>query len=116
MALFTDGPISGMEDLTARDTQLPTVANVEGIDVTQKLVLAQEELALELKTLMSGQRNAGQAFWHPAQPKTIHSVVVTPALKLCHTFRALQMVYEDAYSSQLNDRYAAKRDQFQTRA
>jgi hypothetical protein len=63
MALFTDGPVSGMEDLTAQDTQLPNVANVEG-----------------------------------------------------HTFRTLEMVYGDAYSSQLNDRYASKRDQFQERA
>jgi hypothetical protein len=36
MALFTDGPVAGMEDLMAQDTQLTNVANVEGIDVTQK--------------------------------------------------------------------------------
>jgi hypothetical protein len=43
-------------------------------------------------------------------------VVVTPALKLWHTFRSLEMVYSDAYNSQLNDRYAGKRDQFHARA
>jgi len=104
-----------MEDLTAQDTQLSNVASVEGIDVTQKLVLAQEELALEITTLLSGSRRAEQAFWLAAQP-TIADVVVTPALKLWHTFRTLEMVYGDAYSSQLNDRYAAKRDQFHERA
>ena len=115
MALFTDGPVSGLEDLTAQDTQLPNVASVEGIDVTQKLVLAQEELALEITTLLNGSRRAEQAFWLSAQPQ-IANVVVTPPLKLWHTFRTLQMMYADAYSSQLNDRYAAKRDQFQERA
>ena len=115
MALFTDGLVSGMEDLTAQDTQLSNVANVEGIDVTQKLALAQEELALEISTMLSGSRGAEQAFWLNARPQ-IDNVVVTPALKLWHTFRALEMVYGDAYSSQLNDRYAAKRDQFHERS
>ena len=36
MALFTDGPISCIEDLTAQDSQLLNVASVEGIDMTQK--------------------------------------------------------------------------------
>jgi hypothetical protein len=115
MALFTDGPVSGMEDLTAQDTQLTNVATVEGIDVTQKLFLAQEELALELATLLNGSKRAEQAIWLAPQT-TIKNVVVTPALKLWHTFRTLAMVYRDAYSNQLNDRYAAKRDQFEERA
>jgi len=115
MALFRDGLVSGLEDLTAQDTQLSNVANVEGIDVTQKLALAQEELALEITTLLSASRGAERAFWLNARP-TIDNVVVTPALKLWHTFRALEMVYGDAYSSQLNDRYAAKRDQFHERS
>jgi hypothetical protein len=115
MALFTDGLVSGMEDLTAQDTQLTNVATVEGIDVTQKLALAQEELALEIATLLSGSRRVEEAFWLTALPK-IENVVVTPPLKLWHTFRALEMVYGDAYSSQLNHRYAAKRDQFHQRA
>jgi hypothetical protein len=115
MALFTDGPVSGMEDLTAQDTQLPNVANVEGIDVTQKLLVAQEELAVELRTLLNGTSRAEPAFWLRTQPK-IANVVVTPELKLWHTFRTLELVYGDAYASQLNDRYAAKRDQFHQRA
>jgi len=115
MALFTDGPVSGMEDLTAQDTQMASVTNVEGIDVTQKLFLAQEDLALELETLLNGSRRSEPAVWIAPQA-TIKNVVVTPALKLWHTFRSLEMVYGDAYSSQLNDRYAAKRDQFQERA
>jgi hypothetical protein len=43
---------------------------------------------------------------------TTGNIVVTPALQLWHTYRSLEMVYGDAYANQLNDRYAAKRDQF----
>src|ERR1051326_6961503 len=53
MALFNDGPASGIADLQGHDSQLLDVAHVEGIDVTRKLALAQEELALELTTLLA---------------------------------------------------------------
>lgn len=115
MALFTDGPVSAMADLTAQDTQLFNVASSEGIDVTQKLLLAQDELSLELNAMLEGAYYTDAAFWLPAQA-TINNVVVTPALKLWHTYRTLELVYRDAYSNQLNDRYKAKRDQFQDRA
>ena len=114
MALFTDGFASSMEDLTAQDSQLLDVASVEGIDVTQKLALAQEELALELDALLTRLSYVDQLFWLAPQPR-LGSVVVTPALKLWHTFRSLEMVYSDAYNNQLNDRYAGKRDQFHVR-
>jgi hypothetical protein len=97
MALFTDGAISCIDELAAQDSQLLGVTNTEGIDVTQKIALAQEELAVELDILAPGQRRA---------------MVVTPALKLWHTFRTLEMVYSDAYNSQLNDRYAGMQQQF----
>ncbi|HEY2018931.1 MAG TPA: hypothetical protein VGH38_35745 [Bryobacteraceae bacterium] len=115
MALFTDGPVSCILDLTARDTQLLNVAVAEGIDVTQKLALAQDELALELTTLLNRLSYTDQAFWLPPQAD-LGSVVVTPALKLWHTLRSLELVYADAYNNQLNDRYAGKRDQFHRQA
>jgi hypothetical protein len=111
MALFTDGPISSIEDLTAQDSQLLNVANVEGIDVTQKLALAQEQLALDLTTLLDRMSFVSQASWL-APPPSLGSVVITPALKMWHTFHTLELVYADAFASQLNDRYAARRDQF----
>ena len=44
MALFTDGPISCILDLTARDTQLLNVAVAEGIDVTQRNAVSANHL------------------------------------------------------------------------
>jgi hypothetical protein len=115
MALFMDGQVSGIEDLTAQDSQLLDVVQVENIDVTEKLVLAQDELAVELDTLLMRLRSNEQPFLHMVTSK-IAAVVVTPPLKMWHTFRALEMVYADAYNNQLNDRYAGKRDQFHARA
>ena len=111
MALFTDGPASSIDDMSAQDSQLLTVANVEGIDVTQKIGLAQDEISMELTTLLTSLNYTGQLFWVPPQPN-IGGVVVTAPLKLWHTLRSLELVYMDAYNSQLNDRYAGKRDQF----
>jgi len=103
MALFTDGPASTIEDLAAQDSQLLDVASVEGIDLTRKLALAQEAVAIDLEAVM---RRVGNG------PARMGHVVVTPALRLWHTYRALELAYGDAYYSQLNDRYAAKRDRF----
>ena len=102
MALFTDGPVSTIEDLTGQDSQILDVASTESIDLGRKLALAQEEVGVEL-SLALDRADAG---------RNTGNVVVTPALKLWLTFRTLEMTYRDAYYSQLNDRYAGKRDAF----
>src|SRR5690242_13287436 len=101
MALFTDGPPASMEDLSAHDSQLMSVASAEGIDVTAKLAVAHEAIGIELAGMLS--ESGGPA---------LRRVVATPLVRLWHVFRTLEAVYRDAYSSQLNDRYGAKRDQF----
>ena len=108
MALFTDGEVSSIEDLRGYDTQLLEVAHIEGIDVTRKLLLAQDEIAEEVATLL-----AGRVGWRTLNlTPAAGNVVVTAPLKLWHTYLALELVYRDAYHSQLNDRYAGKRDEF----
>ena len=111
MALFTDGPVSTIEDLTGQDSQLLDVARTEGVDLRRKLELAQEEIGLELSALLGRTVFAEQEFRLSAE-RSLANVAVTSALKLWHTFRTLEMVYRDAYHSQLNDRYAGKRDAF----
>jgi hypothetical protein len=115
MALFTDGPPSCIDDLSAQDSQLLDIANVEGIDVTQKLRLAQEDLGMQLYSVLSTSGSADQAIWQLPRPD-LGVVAVTPPLKAWHTYRALEMFYADAYNSQLNDRYAGKRNQFHEQA
>src|ERR1051326_4705850 len=101
MALFTDGPVSGIDDLTAQDSQLLDVSQVENIDVTRKLILAQDELALELESLLKRLSYSERSSSYEGRPK-ITMVVVTPALKMWHTFHTLALIYTDAYNSQLN--------------
>lgn len=111
MSLFTDGPPASIEDLAAQDSQLLAVASTEGLDVTQKLALARDDLAMELTGMMSSLHPGEQVFW-PAPQARLDRVAVTAPLKLWHTCRTLEMVYADAYNNQRNDRYGAKRDQF----
>lgn len=108
MPLFTDGPISSIEDLHAQDSQLLDVAGVEDINLTSKIDLAQEEIGLELVTLLGRLQFVDQPYFSAG----LDNVVVTPELRLWHTYRALMMTYRDAYFNQLSDRYGAKRDQF----
>ena len=49
MALFSDGPTNTIEDLRAQDSQLMDMANTEGIDLTQKLSLAHEQIGVDLE-------------------------------------------------------------------
>jgi hypothetical protein len=100
MALFMDGPPSTFEDLRAHDSQLGDVASTEGVDVTQKLALAHEELGQKLEEMLDGR--------HP-----LTKVAVTTIVRIWHTYESLELVYRDAYFTHLNDRYKQKRNQFQ---
>jgi hypothetical protein len=98
MALFTDGSISTIEELLGYESAILDVAKTEGIDLTKKLALAQEELSVELEALLARQEDT----------RGLGYLVVTEALHKWHTFRALGLVYRDAYNRQLNDRYLGK--------
>lgn len=105
MALFTDGSISTIDDLTGYDSSVLDVASAEGIDLTRKLRLAQDEVGVMLASLLPREQSCDLA-----------NVVVTTPLRLWHTLQTLALVYEDAYYSQLNDRYKGKWDSFVERA
>src|SRR5690242_2816865 len=106
MSLFTDGSIASLEDLKAQDSGVMDTAGTEGIDLTGKLALAQEEIGVELQVLLprlgTGASECGG----------LAKVVVTSPLRLWHVFHTLSMVYRDAYNNQLNDRYKGKWDQY----
>jgi hypothetical protein len=111
MALFTDGHPSSIEFMAGLDSQLLNVASAEAIDVRRKVELAYEEVGLDLNALLKRADIAERPMWAVVQPK-LNDVVVTTALKLWHAYRTLELVYADAYNSQLNDRYQGKSKQF----
>jgi hypothetical protein len=110
MALFTDGPISTMDDLTAQDSSALDVASGEGVDLTRKLRLAQDEIGVDLTAVLS--RLALPDGRVNTQVPDLGTVAVTPPLKLWHTLHTLELLYRDAFDSQLNDRYRGRRDQY----
>jgi len=97
MALFTDGTISTLEELRGYESAVYDVASTERIDLSQKLVLAQQELGIELTSRFFRER-----------PDDLGRAVITPPIQAWHRFRTLAIFYRDAYNSQLNDRYLNK--------
>jgi len=114
MALFTDAPISTLDQLAAQDTAVLNVASTEGIDATAKLALAQTELGAELLAATSRSPFSPTSLltWWPGMTLTsnvqLSSITVTPPLLMWHTFQTLELIYRDAYYNQLNDRYLGK--------
>lgn len=98
MALFTDGAISEIEDLTAYESAVLDLAAAEQIDLTVKLRLAREELGIQLEALLAG---------HERVPG-LGNIVVTKPLGKWHVFHTLALIHRDAYHRQLNDRYLGK--------
>jgi hypothetical protein len=103
MSLFTDGSISTIEELLGYESAILDVAKIEGIDLTTKLKLAEEELTVDLQAFLARQND----------PRRIEQIVVTESLHKWHTFRALSVTYRDAYNRQLNDRYEGKWQEYQ---
>src|SRR5437868_10168970 len=107
MALFTDPEIFTIDDLSAQETAILDTAVTEGIDLTSKLGLAQNEIGVELLATFERRRA-----YDAQAPLQLSNVVVTAPLRLWHTFHTLAMVYRDAYNNQLNDRYEGKWNQY----
>lgn len=110
MALFVDGPACTIEDLTAQDTGLLTVAQNEEINVTTKIQLSVEEMKSDLQVWLDRPRYAASGFMQ--QGLRLEQIVTTPTLKRWQVMQTLSLFYRDAYFSQLVDRYQAKWDEY----
>jgi hypothetical protein len=103
VALFNDGPISGIVDLMNYETSILDVASTEGIDTSAKLQLAQDQIAEELLCFLL---DADETM--DRRTRGVQDIVVTEPLRRWHTFQTLALVFRDAYENQLNDRYQGK--------
>lgn len=118
MPLFTDALITTLDQLAAQDSAVLNVTSTEGIDVTAKLTLAQNEIGAELVAAASGSPflPANASMWWPGMMLNstfqLQNIVITQPLQMWHTFHTLELVYRDAYYSQLNDRYKAKWNEY----
>ncbi len=117
MALFVDGLVSETADLIAYEADLKGVAASEEIDLKSKATLAQTEVGAQLE---ASSRRPGHVYyaqgsgWQSTGAETalprfdLGQVVVTPPLKLWHTFQTLSLIYRDANSRRVADKYLAK--------
>ena len=112
MALFTDGPINDTADLQDYESSILSTAATEGVDITAKTVLAQDEIGRQLLLflLRVPLRDAKAAV---RRTIGIYDVVITKPLKHCHALKSIAFVYRDAYNSQLNDRYLGKWNEYE---
>jgi len=117
MALFTDEPINRSSELQAYETNILNVASTEGIDVTVKAALAQDELGTRLHLFLKRNRfNDAYAYYAMEPHIGLQNIAVIPALKRWHAYKTLALVYRDAYNNNLNDRYKGKWDEYETLA
>ncbi len=107
MALFTDGIIGAVGDLADHESGVLGLTSSEAIDLSAKLRLAQEEIGVEL--MNSSLRLAANG----SNGLSLRNVAVTAPLKLWHVFHTLELVYREASTSQLNDRYRRKWQQYE---
>ena len=117
MALFTDEFVTQVSDLLAYESNLGEVSAAEGIDLDVKIHLAHTEVGAKLD---AASRRPGNVFFLDGDGTNLgtgggtqgrfelREVVVTPPLKLTHTFQTLSIVYRDAYNRKLNDKYLPK--------
>lgn len=115
MGLLTDGQANSAQDLRNYENSILDVASSENLDLTGKLVLAQDEISIQILhfLLKQGARDP-KAFPYvlPGESyrrrKGVSDVTITPELKRWLALKTLELAYADAYSNQLNDRYANK--------
>ncbi len=110
MALFTDGQINNLRDLQRYESGLLDVASVEQIDITAKMALAQDMIASDLLLFLLKR----SCQWEPNRRVIdVGDVALTDPLRRWHGLKTIALIYEDAYNTQLNDRYQGKWRQYQ---
>lgn len=109
MALFTDGPAVGAEELARYETSVLEVLRVEQVPLDVKVALAQEACGLEVAEFV--RRN--WAYGQSSDEDILSRVVVDARLRRWIALETLSCVFGDVYSRQLNDRYAKKQAVYQ---
>src|SRR5437016_5839681 len=113
--LFTDGPISTVDQLADYESEIRQLASAEGINLDTKLRLAQTELGIELLTT-NVQPDVAALAGVVRNGFALEQVVITDVLRLWHIFAALASVFRDAYNRKLNDKYLPKWNEYKALA
>lgn len=123
MALFIDSEINDLRDLQRHECGILDVTSSEQIDITSKTGLAQELITASILVFLlrhSSREPGGALFGSQSNWRRrelgVSDVVLTEPLKRWHALKCLELIYQDAYYNQLNDRYKGKWMQYEQRA
>lgn len=123
MALFIDSEINDLRDLQKQESGILDVTSSEQIDITAKTGLAQDLITASVLIFLmrhSSQEPPGTLFGSQSNARRrllgVSDVVLTEPLKRWHALKCLELIYQDAYYNQLNDRYKGKWMQYEQRA
>lgn len=115
MALFTDAGVITLDDLQACESSVPTVASSHGINVLNKIALAESHIGDQVMQWLLWV-GASDPQWVYRRQLGLSTVVITPPLRRWITFDALARVFAEAYNAQLNTRYEGKWTEYSTAA
>jgi hypothetical protein len=107
VARFTDGAVTTREALGAYESSVGATAISEGIDVEQKIALAQALVGEDIEDFLRHEEVA---------ESSIGSVWVSAGIVRWVEYLALELIFRDAFHSQLNDRYEAKLKRYEIMA
>ncbi len=88
MALFVDGPIVTVDLLAQYDSNVLDVSVAEGINLTTKILLAHEEMHLELQRLIRRSEFCSEQ-WLWVTHRGIDNVVWSKSLKVWQVYESL---------------------------
>ncbi|MCZ2155384.1 MAG: hypothetical protein LC114_16025 [Bryobacterales bacterium] len=110
MALWKDGSIPKVADLTRYERGIIGVASVESIDLQDKIDLARMEAGTCLKRFLESQLHASSA------DSAVGEVAITEPLARWVTMLALSLAYREAHFSNLSERYKGKWEEYRLEA
>ncbi|MCC6389522.1 MAG: hypothetical protein IT167_02880 [Bryobacterales bacterium] len=110
MALWKDGSIPKIADLTRYERGIIGVASIESIDLQDKIDLGREEANTCLKRFLESQPHASSV------DSALGEVVITEPLARWVTMLALALAYREAHFSNLSERYKGKWEEYSRQA
>jgi len=114
--LLTDGCPNTTEDLRVYESGILDLSNEEAINLDTKLGLATEEISEMVLNILLDHTLIAYGGAVQRRALGVSDVVVTRQLRRWHALYALAIFYRDAYNNQLNDRYLAKWNEYQSLA
>lgn len=127
MALFNDSGLLGITDLEIYEANLSKIASTHGINLDSKTIITLSQIgdrvlsrlvrcgSVNTDNLGLGWERPSRITVRPPQNRwvfTLDNVVVTAPLQRWMCYQVLAQTFSEAYSTQLNDRFKAKWNEY----